>query len=199
MKRQTNIHGVVSLWKPASLDVSPFDLPGHFMLQRTGLLNRHLNVQDHILIGSHSVLVRRVILGKVISQKRLAMSMFQGIALRISTYGSGDGLYYEISINLHHETESYCIPLYKANDMDITSARLQSWSRRLKIPILLPALEGGWKQANTPIGRLVMKPAFQRNPRRMLASRKAILPAYRETCQLDLSKRVTGREISAWD
>ncbi|MGH1353076.1 MAG: DUF6101 family protein [Methyloligellaceae bacterium] len=199
MKRQTSMQGVVSLWKPACLDISPFDLFSSFKLPRSGFINGRLKVHDQVLISSQSILLRRVVLGKVVSQKRLLLSEFQGIALRISTYGSGEGLYYAVSINLHHDTERYCVPLYITNDLDFTSARLQAWSRRLRMPILLPAPEGGWKEASEPIGRLIMKPAFQRNPRQMLASRKAILPAYRETCQLDLSKRVSGREISAWD
>ncbi len=199
MKRQTHAHGVVSLWKPASLDVSPFDLPGSFMLQRSGYINRRIKMYDQVFIGTRSILIRSLILGKVVSQKRLPLGDFEGVALRVSTSKKGNGLSYAISVNLHHEIEQYCIPLLFAYDMDITSARLHAWSRTLKMKMLLPALDGSWKEPDEPIGRLVMKPAYQRSARQMLASRKAILPAYRETCQIDLNRKVSGREISAWD
>ncbi len=196
VKRQTETQGVVSLWAATPLNVDPFFLPARYHIRLNGTINRLLKAENKISLSGYSVLIEKKALGKTTAYTRLNISDFSGVALRISMMDSETGAY-AVSINLHHEIEEFCIPLHFAFNMNITGARIQTWSRILGLPILLPAIEGGWKMPENRMGSLKIKPAIPRYARDYMHKRKAILPGYRETGKLDPDKKVSGKEMFA--
>lgn len=197
MKRQTEQQlGVVSLWAATPLNPDPFHLSARYQLQKSGIYNSLFHNKTQITLSSCSILFENRIFGKTISCKRLNISEFQGVALRISAINHDIGQY-AISINLHHKYEQFCIPLFLAFDMQIVSARIQTWSRRLRLPILLPTPDGNWKQAENRLGLLKIGPPIQRCVKNYIKNRKGLLPGYRETGTLGTERKVYGKELFA--
>ncbi len=196
MKRQTEAQGIESLWEPEVLDVDPFVLPARYKIKCGEWSGKYLNAYDEVYIGSYSVLIRRHVLGDVTHQNRLSLKEFQGVSIRVGML-EAEKYKFAVSINLQHEKLCYSVPLYFAYDLDVSVARVQSWSKVLKLPILTPALDGTWQEPLEKLGRLLVKPAIMRNPRPYLASRKSLASAFRDVGELDGRCRVRGREMIA--
>ena len=182
VKRQTEPQGVVTRWVASPLDVDPFSMPARFSLKRAALCGFISPVEDQIFLTRRSVLVRTYFLNRLISRKTLKIREFSGVAIRISLVGEREHDL-KVSVNLHHQETKYCIPLHYAFDLDVSSARLQSWAKNLSLPILLPDAQGTWFEPVERLGRLVIRPPYDRANRANLMERKSVFSRCRETYQ----------------
>ena len=197
MKRQIESQGIIRLWDQNTLDIDPFSLPQHYQLSRTGVISKTLRIKDEILIGKRSTLIKSYLNNNVLSYTRINLRDYLGVAVRVSLLNR-DNAMFAISVNLHHTDMRYCFPLYLAYDFDVALTRVQTWSRILKLPVLMPALDGTWREPVHELDHLKTKPAYLRNPRQYLCGRKAILPAFRDVGDKTKAQyTVKGREMIA--
>lgn len=196
MKRQIETQGVINLWEPEALDVDPFYLPAVYKIKHSGWTGKYFKAYDEVRIGSYSVNIRHYISGYAIANKRLCLSEFSGVAIRVSLLEPE--YKFAISINLHHEQQQYCIPLHFAYDMDVSVARVQSWGRQLKLPVLVTAVDGTWQEPIGRLGRLLVKPTIMRHPQQYLCGRKPIFSKFRDVGEPHSKETfIQGREMIA--
>ncbi len=198
MKRQSGSLGVLTLWEADLLDVNPFDLPIRYVLRRRGIINRLFYAQDEIVISRYSILFRNYCFGSVISQNMLKTNQFKGVSIRVSPIENRVSSY-AVSVNLHHEYEHFSVPLHFAFDMDLSSARLQSWSQALRLPILIPSRDGTWQELCEGLGKLKIKPTISRKPMQTLGYRKSLITHRRTNNPFMSQSKFHGNEITSWE
>ncbi|MGI9382472.1 MAG: DUF6101 family protein [Methyloligellaceae bacterium] len=196
MRRQTQPQGLAARWHVRPLDIDPFRLPVEFALDVVGASGHPARVRDHITISRTMVSVKRVFRGGPVAFESLALEEFAGVTVRFEACGDGAGEFV-VSINLHHHDPRLCIPLHMSFDMDDVGARCQSWARALRLPLLLPALDGSWREAEPRLGRLVVGHPCFRDARLPLRARRSQMASLREVGVWQVPKRFEGAEIIA--
>lgn len=196
MRRQTQPHGLAARWPLHPMDVDPFGLPARYSLPVDSVADHAREARDLIEIHQGSITVVHEVSGVPAVRRSLAMEDFSGVAIRIESVGDGiDG--FAISVNLHHPDPKLCFPLHMAHDMSEAGARWQSWGRALKLPLLLPATDGGWREPVERFGKMKVKPPHARPARLALGARRSDISFVREMGDQALVRRVTGEELIA--
>lgn len=196
MRRQTNPQGLAARWPVRPMDVDPFRLPAQFSLAVESVPGRLLRGRDRVRIEPAAVSVEREVMGVRTARKLVALSEFSGVAIRAALVGENENRF-AISVNLHHADPALCIPLHMAFDMDEANARWQSWARTLRLPLLMPAAEGGWREPVEKLGKIVVNRPCRRDPRRMLAARRSAMSSVRDPGVAREAPVVSGVEIVA--
>lgn len=178
------------------MDVDPFHLPTQFSLPVQTVAGQLLRARDRIRIENATVAVEREVMGARAITKNIALDEFTGVAIRADLVGEGDDRF-AVSVNLHHPDPDLCIPLHMSYDMSEVSARWQSWGRALRLPLLLPALDGTWKEPFERLGKVNVKPPHGRVSRRFLANRRSCMSGLRETGDSRTRTAIGGTEIIA--
>lgn len=196
MSRQTEPQDAAVQWAAEPFDLDPFALPVRYEVRLKGRLAERMHGCDRVVISSRSIAVQRSYLGVRLPIKRLSARDFLGVSIHIWPHDGPEGEFVT-SINLHHQDERFCLPLHLAFDYDDAGARWQCWSRFLRLPMLLPALDGSWREPFERLGRLRINNAIPRSAKTYLASRRPKLRYFRETGRFDSLDLVDGAEIIA--
>lgn len=196
MRRQTNPQGLAARWSVHPLDVDPFQLPARFVLAVCDTSGRLPEARDLISISRDEVAVERDIPGRSTSREILRTEAFSGVAVRMAVR-EDDGRRFAISVNLHHDDPRLCIPLHVSFAMDDAGARWQSWARALRLPLLLPAADGGWREPVARLGRLNVGPPLARSHRLVLAARRSLTASLRSVGKASNLGPIHGAEIIA--
>ncbi len=183
-------------WPVREMDVDPFRLPARFNLPVKSISGKLLRARDRILIDPAAIAIEREVLGASATRKRLPLEEFSGVAIRAELVGQ-DGDVFAVSVNLHHEDPELCIPLHMSFDMSEVSARWQSWARALRLPLLLPALDGSWREPVERLGKVTVGPAHMRNARKALSARRSCMSLLREAVVPGPRTVFSGAEIIA--
>lgn len=165
-------------WAPAALDIDPFDRPIRYTLPLRGILGQFFSGYDEVVLGRHSVAVRRTISGIPVSFKCYPLNHFQGVAIHIALHDGPEGDH-QVSIRLHHDNKRLCLPLYISFNLDASGARWQAWSRMLRLPMLAPMPDGSWAEPFERSDRVIINIPIPRNPRLFLASRRPRIMNFR--------------------
>ncbi|MEC9367162.1 MAG: DUF6101 family protein [Pseudomonadota bacterium] len=196
MRRQTKPQGLAARWLARPLDIDPYQLPARFDLPVQSAPDRARRPLDRIEINPQSVAVERESAAGAAIRHQLPLAAFAGVAIRMEPMGEGSENF-AVSINLHHDDPDLCIPLHVAYDLNDANARWQSWGRTLGLPLLLPALDGGWHEPLDRLGKVKVSRPCTRPPRKVLAPRRSCLSSVREVGDLRATVRVGGAEIIA--
>lgn len=196
MRRQTKPQGLAARWSACPLDVDPYHLPARYTLPVSSAAGGPAVTQDNILITPQAVAVGQEHLGTKTHVQETAVEEFSGIAIRVDRLGNGPQAFV-ISVNLHHDEPDLCIPVHMAFDMTGACERWQSWGRALKLPLLLPTPDGGWREPDEVPGKLIIRAPYRRHSRLVLKKRRSLMSAVRETGRFDGFEVIAGTEIIA--
>lgn len=196
MRRHSEPGDAAAHWAVEPFDLDPFALPVRYDVRLAGPSGQYLQAIDRIVIGARTVAVQRRYLDIGLSIKRLKVAEFLGVAIRVSPHGGPEGEFVT-SVNLHHSEQRYCLPLHLAFDYDNAGARWQNWSRFLGLPMLLPALDGSWREPFERLGKIRANETIPRRTKIYLASRRPKMRLFRETGRFDTLPVVDGAEIIA--
>ncbi len=196
MRRQTKPQGLVDRWVKHPFEIDPFSLPACFSLRANNLAGHLCHAKDIVTIDSETVIVQPEYCGIRMRPNSFQLSEFRGIAVRITPCEKLENEF-AISVNLHHDRKRLCLPLYMTFDFGNVAARWQAWGRVLKLPLLLPTLDGNWREAVERLGKVTIGQPCPRNARLLLAARRPIFPFFRETGHSDNLQVINGREIIA--
>lgn len=196
MRRQTQPHGLAVRWSLCPMDIDPFGLPVRFALPVDSDADQAQKARDLIEIKQTIITVEHEVSGHASVRRSLPLDDFSGIAIRIESLdGEIDG--FAVSINLHHADPKLCFPLHLSYDMIDAGARWQSWGRALNLPLLLPSLDGGWREPIDRFGKLKVNPPHQRPVRLALNARRSAISSIRETGDLSRVGNIAGQEMIA--
>lgn len=196
MRRQTQPHGLAVRWPLRPLDINPYGLPVRFALTVDSDADQARQARDLIEINQRSIAVEHQVSGVPSVRRALPLEDFSGIAIRIESLEDEiDG--FAISVNLHHPDPKLCFPLHMTCDMSDIGARWQSWGRALKLPLLLPELDGGWREPIERFGKLKVNPPHVRPARLALNARRSAISSVRDTGDQSLIHAIAGEELIA--
>ena len=196
MRRQTQPHGLAVRWPLRPLDIDPYGLPVRFALPVDSDADQAPEARDLIEINQGAIVVEHQVSGHRSVRRALPLDDFSGIAIRIeSLVDEIDG--FATSVNLHHPDPKLCFPLHMSYDISDIGARWQSWGRALKLPLLLPALDGSWREPIERFGKLKVNPPHVRPARLALNARRSAISSVRDTGDQNLIHHIAGEELIA--
>lgn len=193
MGRQAKPQGLAERWLAHDLDVDPSHLPARFALPVGDADGRSAGAQDTITIGRDAVAVEH---GERANRQIVPIGDFEGVAVRLDRLPH-DGSSFVISVNLQHDNPDLCVPVHIAFDMTVVTARWQDWGRALRLPLLLPAGDGGWQEPTEYPGKLVVRRPSPRSARAALRGRRSLFSAVREVGHWGPAPILCGTEIIA--
>ena len=196
MRRQTQPHGLAARWPLRPMDIDPHGLPVRFTLSVESDADQVRKAHDLIEINPGSIAVEHRVSGISSVRRALPLEDFSGIAIRIESLEDEVGGF-AISVNLHHPDPKLCFPLHMSNEMSDICARWQSWGRALRLPLLLPALDGSWREPIERFGKLKVNPPHRRPVRLALNARRSAISSIREMGDPGLVQGVAGEELIA--
>ncbi|MDA7947318.1 MAG: DUF6101 family protein [Hyphomicrobiaceae bacterium] len=178
------------------LDLDPKRLPVRYSLPVENGPEHARTARDLVEIRPGSVAVQHEISGVPAVSRDLALEDFSGVAIRIEALDDAFGSF-AVSVNLHHPDPKLCFPLHVSREMGDVGARWQSWARALNLPLLLPDLDGSWREPTARFGKLSVNRPHQRPARLGLTSRRSAISSIRESGDPELVRTVNGKEIIA--
>lgn len=87
---------------------------------------------------------------------------FKGVAARAIEDAQGN---VTVTLELLHHDPELCVPLLYANDMNDVAADWHSWSRLMKLPMLLIGLDGEPTPVQNMLGEIMVEAPWQRRKR----------------------------------
>ena len=196
VRRQTHPHGLAARWPLRPLDIDPHGLPVRYSLPVETGSGHARAARDLVEIRAGAIAVQHEVRGFPAVMRDFALEDFTGVAIRIESLEDEiDG--FAISVNLHHPDPKLCFPLHMSRDMSEVGARWQSWGRALKLPLLLPTGDGGWREPVERFGKLMVNPPHRRPVRLGLAARRSSISSVREPGDPNLVQPIAGKEIIA--
>ena len=196
MRRQTQPHGLAARWPASPLDLDPKTLPVRYSLPVDDGPDRARKARDLVEIRHGSIAVKHEVHGVPAVSRNLALEDFSGVAIRIEALDDGFDSF-AVSVNLHHPDPKLCFPLHVSREMSDVGARWQSWARALNLPLLLPDLDGTWREPTERFGKLFVNRPHQRPARLGLATRRSAISSIRDLGDQGLVRAVSGKEIIA--
>ncbi len=119
---------------------------------------------------------------------------FKGIAARAVEDEKGE---LTVSLELLHHDPELCIPLLHAHDMDDISADWHSWSRLLRLPMLIVDLEGDASPTQQMLGNLMVEDPVERRKRITTLKRRPNFLRRRKPGVVGEIEKLTAAEIIA--
>ena len=155
----------------------------------------------HLVFGATTVKLDRN--GAVVRKTLrcgLPMSMavpakaFKGVAARAVEDEKGT---MTVSLELLHHDPELCVPLLHAHDMDDISADWHSWSRLMRLPMLVVDLEGEPSPAQRLLGALMVEDPLERRKRITSARHRPYFLRRRKPGVVGKVEKLTANEIIA--
>ena len=142
---------------------------------------------------------RGAVMRKILPSSGLPLSIalparaFKGVAARAIDHGNGE---VTVTLELHHDDPSLCIPLLVAHDLCDIAADWRSWAASFRIPMLMVEADGVARPLddNLTVGS---RPAKPRRRHSYFADRRPRFLVRRTTGKLGVQMKIDGREIIA--
>ena len=124
----------------------------------------------------------------------LPSRLFKGVAARAIDHGNGE---VTVTLELHHDDPSLCIPLLVAHDLYDIAADWRAWADAYQIPMLMIEADGIAHELDEHLIRPGAKPPKPRRRHSYFADRRPRFLVRRKVGAMGISMRIGGREIFA--
>jgi len=119
---------------------------------------------------------------------------FKGVAARAIEDAHGN---VTVSLELLHHDPELCVPLLFANDMEDISADWHSWSRLMKLPMLLVDIEGEVSSVQNMLGEIMVEAPEERRKRITAVKRRPFFLRRRKPGAIGDVEKLTPAELIA--
>jgi hypothetical protein len=124
----------------------------------------------------------------------LPSKAFCGVAARAMEMENGSHI---VSLELHHNDASLCVPLMVADNLDDIAADWHSWSRLLKLPMLIVGADGMAAPVREQLGMVMNETPLERRKRITSPKHRPWFLRRRKTGFLTSIERLDAAEIIA--
>jgi Family of unknown function (DUF6101) len=121
---------------------------------------------------------------------------FSGVAARAMVTGLGA---YRVTLELHHRDPALCVPLLVSEDLDDIAADWHSWSRLMKLPMLIIGADQHATALQTMLGAIMVEDPKARRKRFARLRRRPLFLSRRKTGKVGKVIRISGEELIARD
>jgi Family of unknown function (DUF6101) len=121
---------------------------------------------------------------------------FSGVAARATVTGNGA---YRVTLELHHRDPDLCVPLLVSEDLDDIAADWHSWSRLMKLPMLIIGADQHATALQTMLGDIMVENPKLRRKRFARLRRRPRFLSRRKIGVVGNITRISGEELIARD
>jgi len=119
---------------------------------------------------------------------------YKGVAARAVEDQNGE---MTVTLELLHNDSELCVPLLYANDMADIAADWHSWSRLMKLPMLIVGLEGEATEVQQTLGEIMVEEPWERRKRITATKHRPNFLRRRKTGTVGQVERISAEEIIA--
>lgn len=196
MRRQTKPYGFAARWSVRALAIDRRRIPVRYSLRVETCADQGRSALDHVEIRPGIVMVVHELSGLKTVKRAFAWEDLAGVAIRVECLDV-KGADFFVSVNLHGADPKLCFPLFQAETMEQVGARWHAWACALKLPLLLPTVDGEWREPIERFRKLTVNPPCGRPTRLGLENRRSSYSSIREVGDRRRVPPVTGRELIA--
>lgn len=137
---------------------------------------------------------------KTLRKSGLPLSMalpakaFKGVAARVIKNEDGTQT---VSLELHHHDAELCVPVLVADNMDDIAADWHSWSRLMKLPMLIIGEDNSACPVRKELGMLMVEDPIARRKRITMIKHRPWFLRRRKTGVVSEVKKISADEIIA--
>jgi Family of unknown function (DUF6101) len=106
---------------------------------------------------------------------------------------------YRVTLELHHRDPDLCVPLLVSEDLDDIAADWHSWSRLMKLPMLIIGADQHATALQTMLGDIMVENPKLRRKRIARMRRRPMFLSRRKTGKVGPVTRISGEELIARD
>jgi len=119
---------------------------------------------------------------------------FKGVAARAIEDAHGN---VTVTLELHHHDRELCVPLLCAHDMQDISADWHSWSRLMKLPMLIVGVDGEPTAVQATLGEIMIEQPWERRKRITTLNHRPNFLRRRKMGSVGPVEKLTAAEIIA--
>ena len=141
-----------------------------------------------------------VCLKKILRKSGLPLSMalptksFKGVAARVTENSDGT---FQASLELHHHDRELCVLLLVADNLDDIAADWHSWSRLMKLPMLIVDADNIAAPVRNELGQVMVETPIERRKRLRMIKHRPWFLRHRKTGMIGDVQKITANEIIA--
>ncbi len=124
----------------------------------------------------------------------LPQKAFKGVAARTITGDNGEVIF---SLELHHHDPDLCLPVLVADNLDDIAADWHSWSRLMKLPMLIVDERNMAQHVCNRLGALMVEAPVERRKRITMVKRRGWFLRKRKIGDVGIVKKLSAAEIIA--
>lgn len=173
-------------WAEGGLRLDPYRLPQKISHERHG--------------ASWSIDRHGVVLKRRLPQSGLPVAValparcFKGVAARAVENADGTTT---VTLELHHHDAALCVPLLVATDFDDIAADWHSWSRLMRLPMLIAGDQGEMSPVRKLLGEIMVDPTLDRRKRFGALKHRPWFLRRRKAGMVGPVVRISGEELIA--
>ncbi len=150
--------------------------------------------RTHIRLDKNGAVVRKTLRCGLPVSVAVPSKAFKGVAAKAVEDETGN---MTVSLELMHHDPELSIPLLKASDMDDIAADWHSWSRLMRLPMLVIDLDGEATPAQKMLGAIMVEDPIVRRKRITSVKHRPYFLRRRKAGAIGKIERLTAREIIA--
>jgi len=119
---------------------------------------------------------------------------FKGVAARAVQNSNGE---MTVTLELLHQDPELCVPLLYATDMADIAADWHSWSRLMKLPMLIIGIEGEATPVQQTLGNILVETPWERRKRITAIKHRPNFLRRRKMGQVSVVEKISAAELIA--
>lgn len=175
----------VPQWAGFRMRLDPYRLPHKLSFERN---------RTSWTIDRHGAVVKTMLGCGLPVSVALPTKSFAGVAARAIEHADGS---MTVTLELHHHDRELCVPLLVASDLDDVAADWHSWSRLMRLPMLIAGDTGELTPVRKLLGEIMVDPALDRRKRLGALKHRPWFLRRRKAGVVGPVVRISGEELIA--
>lgn len=173
-------------WASHPMRLDPYHLPHAVTFERGDKFSYK--------IDRNGAVMKRVLDGGLPISMALPQKAFRGVAARTIIGDNGETIF---TLELHHHDPDLCLPVLVADNLDDIAADWHSWSRLMKLPMLIVDERNMAQHVSNRLGALMVENVGERRKRITMVKRRGWFMRRRKIGDVGIIEKLSAAEIIA--